>query len=74
MLGVLAARRENEAEAKAEDAWLAGVNPRHRRGEVSVWRARIAAALGQRERAVELLQQAFSEGQRRTISDCMVPA
>ena len=63
VLGVLAARRENQAEAKAEDAWLAGVDPRHRRGEVSVWRARIAAAVGERERAVELLQQAFAEGQ-----------
>ncbi|HZA92711.1 MAG TPA: serine/threonine-protein kinase, partial [Gemmatimonadales bacterium] len=32
VLGVLAARRENEAEAKAEDAWLATIDPRHRRG------------------------------------------
>jgi hypothetical protein len=32
---------------------------------VSVWRARIAAALGERERAVELLEQAFREGQTR---------
>ena len=63
VLGVLAARRENQAEARAEDAWLAGVDPRHRRGEVSVWRARIAAALGERDRAVELLRRAFAEGQ-----------
>jgi serine/threonine protein kinase/tetratricopeptide (TPR) repeat protein len=63
VFGVLAARRENLADARAADAWLSQVNPRHRRGEVSVWRARIAAALGEQERAVELLQQAFVEGQ-----------
>ena len=63
VFGVLAARRENVADARAADAWLSQVNPRHRRGEVSVWRARIAAALGDRVRAVELLQQAFAEGQ-----------
>jgi tetratricopeptide (TPR) repeat protein len=63
VFGVLAARGENLADARAADAWLSQVNPRHRRGEISVWRARIAAALGERERAVKLLQQAFSEGQ-----------
>jgi TolB-like protein len=62
-LGVLAARREDRASALMEDTWLAGVDPRHRRGEPSVWRARIAATLGERERAVELLEQAFREGQ-----------
>jgi tetratricopeptide (TPR) repeat protein/TolB-like protein len=62
-LGVLAARRENPQEAKAADAWLAGLDPRHRRGEVSVWRARIAAALGERGQAVALLEQAFAQGQ-----------
>jgi tetratricopeptide (TPR) repeat protein/TolB-like protein len=62
-LGVLAARRENPVEARAADAWLASVDPRHRRGEVSVWRARIAAALNERDQAVALLKQAFAEGQ-----------
>ena len=62
-LGVLAARREDREEAEAADAWLSGVDPRHRRGEPSVWRARIAAALGEQERAVELIKQAFAEGQ-----------
>jgi tRNA A-37 threonylcarbamoyl transferase component Bud32/tetratricopeptide (TPR) repeat protein len=65
VLGVLAARREDVSAARAADDWLSAVDPRHRRGEVSVWRARIAAALGERERAVELLEQAFREGQTR---------
>lgn len=73
VLGVLAARREDRAEANAADAWLAGVDPRHCRGEVSVWRARIAAALGERERAVELLDQAFAEGQTQDYSGTYGP-
>ena len=73
VFGVLAAHREDPAAARAADAWLSQVNPRHRRGEVSVWRARIAAALGERERAVELLQQAFAEGQTQDYSGMYGP-
>ena len=71
--GVLAARRENPAEARTADAWLADLDSRHRRGEISVWRARIAAALGERNRAVELLEQAFAEGQTQDYSGMYGP-
>jgi tetratricopeptide (TPR) repeat protein len=73
VLGVIAARRENVTEAKAADLWLSRVDSRHRRGEVSVWRARIAAALGERERAVELLAQAFAEGQTQDYAGMYGP-
>jgi tetratricopeptide (TPR) repeat protein len=61
-LGLLAARlgRRNEAEQIA--AQLARREGPHVRGRHTAARAAIAATLGQRERAVGLLEQAFIEG------------
>jgi tetratricopeptide (TPR) repeat protein len=54
--GVLAARQGLADSARAFDARLAAL------GRSALFRARIAAVLGDREQAVALLRQAFSEG------------
>jgi predicted Zn-dependent protease len=60
--GVLAARQSDPARARAMARRLAAIPPRYNFGVPTVWRARIAAALGQRDSAVTLLRQAFGEG------------
>lgn len=60
-LGALAVRRGDQAEVTRMDGWLTA----HRagsRGRATYARARLAALLGNRERAVALLHQAFDEG------------
>lgn len=61
-LGVLAARLGGQAESARIDAWLRDLERPLLRGRHTLWRARIAAVLGERDRAVELLRQAFAEG------------
>ncbi|HSE52625.1 MAG TPA: serine/threonine-protein kinase [Gemmatimonadales bacterium] len=60
--GVLAARQNDPARARTLGRRLAAISPRYNFGVPTVWRARIAAALGQRDSAVTLLRQAFAEG------------
>jgi len=60
--GVLAARQNEPARARVLARRLAAIPPRYNFGVPTVWRARIAAALGQRDSAVTLLRQAFAEG------------
>jgi hypothetical protein len=60
--GVLAARQNDPARARGLVRRLAAIAPRYNFGIPTVWRARIAAALGQRDSAVALLRQAFAEG------------
>ena len=60
-MGAIAARRGDRDDAAAMDRWLAA-HPSVRRGRSTYARARIAAILGDRERAMDLLQQAFNEG------------
>jgi tetratricopeptide (TPR) repeat protein len=60
--GVLAARQNDPARARVLARRLAAIPPRYNFGIPTVWRARIAAALGQRDSAVTLLRQAFAEG------------
>jgi serine/threonine-protein kinase len=60
-LGAIAARRHDSAEARRMSEWLAH-NPSREKGRTTYARARIAALLGDRPRAVTLLQQAFDEG------------
>ena len=60
--GVLAARQNDPARARGLARRLAAIPPRYNFGIPTVWRARIAAALGQRDSAVTLLRQAFAEG------------
>jgi TolB-like protein len=62
-LGTIAARRGDRAEAKRISTLLAASTQPYLRGAHTLWRARIAAQLGDSEEALHLLRQAFSEGQ-----------
>jgi tetratricopeptide (TPR) repeat protein len=62
LLGTLAARRGERDRAAAISDNLADLPQREHRGRNTYWRARIAALLGDRDEAVRLLRQAFSEG------------
>jgi tetratricopeptide (TPR) repeat protein/TolB-like protein len=62
LLGTLAARRGERARATGISNGLADLPQREHRGRNTYWRARIAALLGDRDDAVRLLRQAFSEG------------
>ena len=62
-LGVVAARLGDRAAAGRAAAALAGVGPdAYARGRGTMWRARIAAALGDPGEAVRLVAQALGEG------------
>jgi predicted Zn-dependent protease len=61
-MGTLAARRKDAVEANRISGILAAMSDRHLRRSPDVWRARIAAQLGERARAVELLREAFAGG------------
>jgi DNA-binding winged helix-turn-helix (wHTH) protein/tetratricopeptide (TPR) repeat protein len=65
ILGVIAARRGDAARAQALSDQLAKVSTGNwRTGAASaiLWRACIAAVLGERQRAVDLLREAFARG------------
>jgi tetratricopeptide (TPR) repeat protein len=62
VLGVLAARRGDRAEAQRIDQALAGLSQPYLTGFPTYYRAEIAAVLGNRERAVELLRDAIAHG------------
>ena len=59
-LGILAARRGGRAEAESAFDWLAGRSGQHLRGRHLHAQARIAAELGDAERAIECLRRALS--------------
>lgn len=61
-LGAVAARRGEVATARAVEAQLAAVQRSRFPGAPTHYRAAIAAWLGERERAVQLLQRAQAEG------------
>jgi hypothetical protein len=61
--GALAARRGDAAAAREADGALAALRRPYLAGRHTYWRARIAALLGERERAVALLREALREGQ-----------
>ena len=61
-LGALAARRGDLETAHAVDSSLAGIDGRSRRGRPAHYRAAIAAWLGHRDQAMDLLSQSLSEG------------
>ena len=58
--GTVAARRGDASEARAWADALAGLDPA--RGRTTLWRARIAALIGERDEAVDLLRRAFAQG------------
>ena len=62
-VGALAARRGDRGAAMAADGALAALRRPNLLGRGTLWRARIAALLGDRERAVVLIRQALQEGQ-----------
>jgi DNA-binding SARP family transcriptional activator/tetratricopeptide (TPR) repeat protein len=67
-LGVIAAGRGNRAGAERISAWLRDLEQPYLHGVNTLWRARIAAVLGEREEAVALLRQAFAEGRHHGTS------
>jgi predicted Zn-dependent protease len=62
LLGALAARRGDHAEAARIDGLLATAEGPFTRGQATYWRACIAALLGERDRAVDLLARALDAG------------
>jgi hypothetical protein len=60
--GVLAARLGRPESARAMAAQLARLELPRLNGQQTLWRARIAAVLGEKDGAVALLRQAFAEG------------
>lgn len=62
LLGLLAARRGDRAEADHWSAELARLERPYLFGDHTLWRAQIAAELGERTQAIELLRQAAAEG------------
>ena len=66
-VGSSAAARGDTATASRIDAQLAHLTLPYRGGEMSYWRAAIAAARGEKESAVRLLSQALAEGTRFSV-------
>jgi tetratricopeptide (TPR) repeat protein len=64
-LGVIAARQKDRAGAAGADQRLVGVTRPYLFGAHTYRRARIAAQLGERARAVQLLREALAQGYRR---------
>jgi predicted Zn-dependent protease len=62
LLGALAAQRGDRPEAARIDRLLAVPERPFARGQAAYWRACIAARLGQRDRAVDLLARALDAG------------
>jgi len=62
LLGTLAAQRGDRAEAVRLSGLLAALERPFGRGEASYWRACIAARLGERDAAVDLLTRALDAG------------
>ena len=61
-MGAIAARKGDVAAANAVSAGLGRLRDRSLFGEPTYWRARIAALLGHRQEAVDLLREAFAQG------------
>jgi tetratricopeptide (TPR) repeat protein len=66
-LGVLAARRGDRAEAERMEHWLAEYGAPTPIDSPTMYRAFIAARLGDRDRAVELVRQALAQGRPHDI-------
>lgn len=61
-LGVLAARRGDREAALGIEEELSGLDAPGVFGRNHYWRARVASLLGDRERAVALLREAYARG------------
>ncbi len=62
-LGILAARRQDRERAVASLDWLGRREDKYLRGRQRYAQARVAAELGDNERALEFLRRALAEGQ-----------
>jgi hypothetical protein len=61
-LGFVSVKLGNEERASEIEGWLEGLSVPYLGGLHTVFRAAIAAARGERDRAVALLQDAFAQG------------
>ena len=61
-LGVARALQGDRTDAERISAKLEGIDVPYTFGNASVWQARIAAALGNKDQAMDFLQRAVSEG------------
>lgn len=68
LLGIMAARRGDPLEAARISDLIEATTTAYHYGEHTVWRAAIAAHLGERERAMELLNDAVREGLHFTLA------
>jgi len=66
-LGALAARRGDRSQAMKISEELAKIDRRFLFGNHTYWRVCIAALLGEKERAVALLEESFSQGRRYDV-------
>ncbi len=66
-LGALAARRGDRSQAMKISEELSNIDRRYLFGNHTYWRACIAALLGEKERAVALLEESFSQGRRYDV-------
>ena len=62
-LGVVAGRRGQVQEARGISKALSQMNGPYLRGSNTLWRARIAAVMGEQDEAVALLRASFAQGQ-----------
>jgi tetratricopeptide (TPR) repeat protein len=62
LLGALAARRGDKQEAHRFSNLLENINRPYLFGDHTLWRARIASLLGEKENAVRLLREALAQG------------
>lgn len=74
VLGVLAAKRSNAAEAERISEWLVTARRPYRSVDQLLWRACIVAHLGELDRALSLLREAAGRGGRLHHTDfCLDP-
>jgi hypothetical protein len=67
MRGLIAARRGDRTETDSAKSQLIALRGRYDRGTTSYWLAELAAALGDRTEAIDLLQRSFREGLFYTV-------
>jgi tetratricopeptide (TPR) repeat protein len=61
--GFVAARMGDRKAASETSQWMAALSERFLYGQNTMWRARIAASLGDKKEAVDLIRQAIGEGE-----------
>ena len=67
MLGTIAARLGNTGEARKISEELKNIERPYLHGENTYWRSTIAALLGEKEKAIDLIRYSLSEGRTHYI-------